>query len=356
MTDRVIFHVDVNSAFVSWSSLKLLMEGSTVDYRMVPSIAAKNMDRRGSIVTSKSVSAKKYGIVTGEPTSFAIRKCPGLVVLPLDFDWYRNCSSRMMSVCRAYSEVVQPFSIDECFIDMSDFDYSVHSKLEVAYQLKNQIKSELGFTVNVGVGPNKLLAKMASDMDGPDKVHYLHKDNLEFFLWDLDVQKLFFCGPKSADKLRTNGILTIGDLAKSHIERIQEIVGEKFGTVLWQYANGIDDSPVVTEVRKRKSLSHAHTLEYDAMTLNDVLKALRNLCDDVCLRLRNENTRCRLVYVSLRSNMFVTWSKQRKVSNWISSSDDIYAVAAKLVEEIYQSGVPIRQVGVGVGSFECNVD
>ena len=352
MSERIIFHIDVNSAFVSWSSVKLLLSGCKIDYRTVPSIAAKNMSKRGSIVAAKSIPAKSFGIVTGEPTSFAVRKCPGLVVLPLDFEWYRKCSADMMNICYKYSNVIQQFSIDECFIDMSNFNYQGRNKIEVAYQLKNEIKSELGFTVNVGIGSNKLLAKMASDMEKPDKVHYLHEGNFKQFLWHLDVQELFFCGPKSSEKLRACGIYTIGDLANSSMEDVQRIIGQKFGTVLWLYANGIDDSPVVTEVRKRKSISHAHTLEYDVNCLDNLLMALREVSDEVVRRLILENERAKLVFVNLRKSNFETLSKQHKEDVWINTEDALFESAVRLVKQIYQDGVEIRQVGVGVSCFE----
>lgn len=347
-----VVDIDVNSAFVFWSSVKLLLSGANIDYRKVPSIAAKNMAKRGSIVAAKSIPAKAFGIVAGEPTFFAMRKCPGLVVLPLDFEWYRKCSADMMAICASYSDVIQQFSIDECFIDMTNFPYGEKNKIEVAYQLKDEIKSELGFTVNVGIGPNKLLAKMASDMSKPDKVHYLHEGNFRQFLWHLDVQELFFCGPKSSEKLRACGIYTIGDLAKSHMEDVQRIIGQKFGTVLWRYANGIDDSPVVTEVRKRKSISHARTLEEDVTTLDAVLDALREVSDEVARRLVIENERAKLVFVSLRKSDFDTFSKQHKESSWIKTSDEIYEAAVRLVHQMYKEGMQIRQIGVGVGAFE----
>lgn len=352
MSERIIFHVDVNSAFVSWSSIQLLNNGAKIDYRTVPSVAAKNINVRGSIVTSKSIPAKQYGIITGEPTLFAVRKCPNLVILPLDFDWYRTCSSNMMGICRKYSSIVQPFSIDECFIDMSDFPYDGRHMVEIAYNLKDEIRDTLGFTVNVGVGPNKLLAKMASDMSGPDQVHRLCDDNFKMFLWGLDVQKLFFCGPKSADRLRSNGIMTIGDLACTPLEYVQQIIGQKFGAVLWQYANGIDESPVVTDVRKRKSLSHAHTLEHDAMTYNEVLIALQDVVREASKRLDAEGVKARLFSVSLRSNAFEIVSKQHKEDVAVNGYDDIYRCCVELTKQIYIVGVPIRQVGVGIGCFE----
>ena len=351
MSDRIIFHVDVNSAFVSWSAVKLLQHGAKTDYRLVPSIAAKNMDKRGSIVAAKSIPAKVYGIETGEPTLFAVRKCPGLAVLPLDLEWYKECSKNMMNICAGYSSAIQQFSIDECFIDMTNFDYHDKDKIEIAYQLKDEIRSKLGFTVNVGIGPNKVLAKMASDMSKPDKVHYLHEGNFRQFLWGKDVQDLFFCGPKSAAKLRTYDIHTIGELAKTPLEDVRSILGNKFGNMLWSYANGIDDSDVVTEERQRKSLSHAKTLDKDVRTLSEVVDDVKELCERLSRELKTEGKTAKLVQVSLKTREFMMLSKQHTCDDHISGTNDILDEAIRLMSLIWPEDTMIRQIGVGVGSL-----
>ena len=168
---RIIFHIDVNSAFLSWSAVKLVKEGQA-DIRLIPSVVSGDPSDRRSIITAASIPAKKLGIKTAQPVSMALRTCPGLVIVRGEWEWYKRCSEGFISICRSYSPVLQQFSIDECFIDMS-LRCTRENAVSVATRLKDQVKGTLGFTVNVGIGSNKLLAKMASDFEKPDKVHTL---------------------------------------------------------------------------------------------------------------------------------------------------------------------------------------
>lgn len=200
MAERIIFHIDVNSAFLSWTAAKMVRDGSP-DIRLVPSVISGSPDKRTSVVLAKSIPAKKYGVKTGEPVSAALRKCPSLVTAPPDFKLYSDCSAKFMDICRAYTPCLEKFSIDECFLDMSGTENIYPDIVAVAYEIKDKIKNELGFTVNVGIGSNKLLAKMASDFEKPDKVHTLFSYEIEKKMWCLPVSDLLYLGRATAQKL-----------------------------------------------------------------------------------------------------------------------------------------------------------
>ena len=209
---RIIFHIDVNSAFLSWSAVKMVREGRP-DIRLVPSVVSGDPNDRRSIITAASIPAKKLGIKTATPVSMALRTCPSLVIVHGDWDWYKQCSEGFIAICRRYSPVLQQFSIDECFIDMT-FRCKRDNAVAVATRLKDEIKASLGFTVNVGIGANKLIAKMASDFEKPDKVHTLWEQEVEEKMWPLGVRDLLWVGKKTEERLLAHGVRTIGDLAK----------------------------------------------------------------------------------------------------------------------------------------------
>ena len=258
---RVIFHIDVNSAFLSWIAIKILAEGGS-DIRLVPAVVSGDPSDRRSIVTAASIPAKKSGIKTAMPVSMALRLCPDLVIVRGDWAWYKRCSGAFMDICRSYSPVLQKFSIDECFIDMT---FRVYRKdpAEVACRLKDEVREKLGFTVNVGVGSNKLLAKMASDFEKPDKVHTLWSEEVPGKMWPLPVGDLLWVGKRTREKLTGHGIRTIGDLAKVQVKALTTIVGKTFAAQLHEHANGRDDEPVETEVQEAKSISAEHTFARD---------------------------------------------------------------------------------------------
>ena len=220
---RVIFHIDVNSAFLSWSAVRQVREGKP-DLRLVPSVVSGDPNDRRSIVTAASMPAKKLGIKTAQPISMAMRTCPGLVIVRGDWAWYKTCSEQFTAICRDYSPILQKFSIDECFLDMTLY-LGRRDPVTVAVELKNRIRSELGFTVNVGIGPNKLLAKMASDFEKPDKVHTLWKEEIERKMWPLGVRDLLWVGKRTEERLIAYGINTIGELARTSPAALARLVG-----------------------------------------------------------------------------------------------------------------------------------
>ena len=304
-------------------------------------------DDRRSIVTAKSIPAKKFGINTAEPLSMALRKCPGLIVVHSDFGWYKECSRGFIAICRKYSPVLQQFSIDECFLDMT-FRLFGRDPVEVAGELKDEIYRTLGFTVNVGVAHNKLLAKMASDFEKPDKVHTLWEDEIPSKMWPLPVRDLLWVGKQTEAKLTSYGINTIGELAKTPETYLARMLGDKFGHQIHLSANGIDDSPVVTEADEPKSYSNEHTLPKDLTDPEQGDRILFNLACHVGYRIRRDNFYARGVSVFVKDKDFHTVSRQGQMPQPTNVTALILFAARGLLSQIWSGGTPIRQVGLGV--------
>ena len=245
---RLIFHVDVNSAFLSWEATRRVANGES-DLREIPSAIAGDREARRGVILAKSVPAKAYGVTTGEPLAAALRKCPALVTAPPDFALYVRMSRAFVKICEKYAPVVEKFSIDECFLDMTGTERVYPDPVATAHKIKDEIRDTLGFTVNVGIGENKLCAKMASDFTKPDRVHTLFAAEIPEKLWPLPVEELFTVGEATAARLRRAGISTIGTLAAVDEKTLCGLLGEKTGRHLWRYANGIDESPV-SDVRE----------------------------------------------------------------------------------------------------------
>ena len=253
----IIFHVDVNSAFLSWTAVKRLKENpDSVDLRTIPSVIGGDVKTRHGIVTAKSIPAKKYGIQTAEPINSALQKCPKLVVVPSDFKTYREYSHAFIDILKTYSEVLEQVSIDEAYLDVTaleDIYPSPDFPLNVAKMIRDEIRDNLGFTVNVGISSNKLLAKMASDFTNPDKTHTLFPSEIKEKMWPLDIGDLYGCGKKTAEKLRSVGIRTIGDVASYSEEMLTSLLGEKTGEYIYRSANGIGSETVHPERDDPKS-------------------------------------------------------------------------------------------------------
>ena len=345
--DRVIFHIDVNSAFLSWTAVQRLSRGEETDLRTVPSVVSGDPGDRRSIVTAKSIPAKKYGISTAEPVSMALRKCPNLIVVGGDWEWYKKCSEAFIAICRTYSPVLQQFSIDECFIDMTGRT-GARKAVEVADSLREEISRRLGFTVNVGVGPNKLLAKMASDFEKPDRVHTLWSSEVEAKMWPLPVGDLLWVGKKSAEKLGAYGIRTIGQLAKAPEGVLLHVFGAKGARSMHEAANGIDDSPVSTEEDEAKSYSAERTFSEDISDPAMLDRQLFNVACIVAHRIRRDRFAAGGVSVFIKDSRFVSRSKQCTIQFPTDVTAVILNEGRRLVGELWDGVTPLRQIGLGV--------
>jgi len=347
--ERIIFHIDVNSAFLSWIAVKMVREGKP-DLRLVPSVVSGDPEDRRSIITAASIPAKKLGIKTAQPVSMALRTCPSLVIVGGDWGWYKECSEGFISICRKYSPVLQQFSIDECFIDMSFRCYG-QDPVEVATRLKDEIRTTLGFTVNVGVGSNKLLAKMASDFEKPDKVHTLWENEVQEKMWPLGVRDLLWVGKKTEARLTSYGIRTIGDLATIDITMLTRLVGRNAAIQLHEYANGRDDSPVETEVAEAKSYSAERTFSKDLTDPVDIDRALFNVACIVAHRIRRDHFRASTVSMFIKYTDFSVAQKQCQVPQPTDVTALILNEARRMLHEVWDGVSPLRQVGLGVSKL-----
>lgn len=350
MEDRLIFHVDVNSAFLSWEAARRVARGED-DLRLVPSAVGGNANSRRSIISAKSIPAKKYGITTGEPVSLALRKCPELIIVEPDFELYRQCSRNFISLCREYAPVLEQFSIDECFMDMTGTSLIYPNPITTAIEIKDKIKSTYGFTVNIGIGSNKLLAKMASDFEKPDKVHTLFADEIPLKMWPLPVDDLLFCGKSAASRLKSAHIRTIGDLAKCDMRYLKSLVGENASLFLHDYANGIDASPVTEEHEDAKSYGMSTTLEEDVVSFDVADKIILKLSDSVGRRMRRDRAKAYCVGITIRSIDFRNKSHQRSLENATDITSEIADIAKELFREIWDCTTPLRLLNVTLSNI-----
>ena len=343
---RLIFHIDVNSAFLSWESARRVKQGLS-DLRDIPACIGGDPKKRTGIVVAKSIPAKKYGITTGEPVAMALRKCPELVIVKSDFELYIKCSRAFKEICASYAPVMESFSIDEVFLDMTGTSLIYPDPIKTAHEIKDKIRDELGFTVNVGISTNKLLAKMASDFEKPDKVHTLFPEEIPTKMWPLSVRDLLFLGKAFEKKLTEAGIRTIGDMAHVSESEIQALLGNKAGHQLHQYALGIDESPVKAKPEEAKGFSVETTFNDDIVSVEQVLPILLEQCDVVTTRMRRKVKKCTSVPVTFRTLDFKNKSHQTTLSNATDMTDEIFRNAKKLFTESWK-GEPLRLIGVAL--------
>ena len=343
---RLIFHIDVNSAFLSWESARRVKQGLS-DLRDIPACIGGDPKKRTGIVVAKSIPAKKYGITTGEPVAMALRKCPELVIVKSDFELYIKCSRAFKEICASYAPVMESFSIDEVFLDMTGTSLIYPDPIKTAHEIKDKIRDELGFTVNVGISTNKLLAKMASDFEKPDKVHTLFPEEIPTKMWPLSVRDLLFLGKAFEKKLTEAGIRTIGDMAHVSESEIQALLGNEAGHQLHQYALGIDESPVKAKPEEAKGFSVETTFNDDIVSVEQVLPILLEQCDVVTTRMRRKGKKCTSVSVTFRTLDFKNKSHQTTLSNATDMTDEIFRNAKKLFTESWK-GEPLRLIGVAL--------
>lgn len=347
---RQILHVDVNNAFLSWLAVYRLKSGESLDIRTIPAIIGGDEVTRRGIVLAKSNKAKEFGIVTGEPIYQAKRKCPQIQVFQGNFKIYRQYSDSLYKLLSEYTDKIERYSIDECFLDMTE--YLMNDTLEnKAKEINKRVKQELGFTVNIGISNNKLLAKMASDFEKPDKIHTLYPSEIQEKMWNLPVSDLFMLGRKTVPKLSRMGIKTIGNLARRDRLELIKIFG-KHGNLMWEYANGIDNSEVNYKYEKPKGIGNSVTLPMDVCSIEKLEKTLLELAEQVSYRLRKCNMVAKSVNVQLRTKDFEDMSHQGKLDVPTSSTKQIYAKAKILLEQLYKKGTFIRLVGLRVDNLE----
>lgn len=341
---HIIFHIDVNSAYLSWSALAALSSGSTLDIRSVPAIIGGDIESRHGVVLAKSMPAKKYKIVTGEPIVNALRKYPNLIIEPPDKRLYEKRSSELMHFLYEICPDIEQTSIDECYMDFTPIAYKYESPYVAATLIKDQILEHLGFTVNIGISDKKVLAKMASDFQKPNLVHTLFSYEIQKKMWPLSISSLYMCGKSSVATLHNLEINTIGELAKADQNIISAHL-KSHGLLLWEYANGIDNSIVVLEPFKLKGIGNSTTLFKDAITREEAHQTLSVLAETVSTRLRSSGQTAFMISIEIKYNTFQTVSHQKTLVSAINSTQIIYHTACSLFDELWDE-TPVRLLGI----------
>ena len=348
MQERVIFHVDANSAFLSWTAAyRVRVLGESLDLRDIPSVIAGDKASRHSIILAKSGPAKKYGIQTGEPLFQALEKCPDLVVAPPDYSLYVEASRHFVQMLRQFSPMVQQYSIDEAWVDMTGTQRIFGAPRLAAEKMRQRIWDELGFTVNVGISSNKLLAKMAGDFEKPNKVHTLFPEEMESKMWPLPVRDLFLVGGATERKLKGLGIYTIGDLAKADVSVLKKRLG-KHGETIWHYANGRNAEMVTPEPEENKGYGNSTTTPEDVVTYDRAYQVILSLCETVAMRMRQDNKCGRCITIHLRTNEFQHYSHQMLLHGATNITSELFEGACRVFDEAWDGITPLRQLGVQV--------
>ncbi len=341
---RVIFHIDVNSAFLSWTAADMVERGSRFDPRLVPSVVSGKESTRHGIVLAKSVPASRLGIKTGEPLFMARERCPELVVLPMRDGIYARKSLDFYNMLLNFSPIVEQFSVDECFMDCSNMDRFFGSPLECARLISRRIREELGFTVNIGISTNKILAKMASDFEKPDKIHELYPNMIKDKMWHLPVRALFSVGRQTTSYLNSVGIYTIGDLAHANVSVLRPVLKSQADRLV-AAANGIDPSPVKSEAEPPKSMSMSYTTPNDVNTMEDAKNYIITLCEKLSGRLRDKHFTTGGVSVNLLSKDRVEKSHQVSLFGQTQCSNTLINTSCQLLEQVWDMKA-VRRIGV----------
>lgn len=341
---QIIFHIDVNSAYLSWTAVEQLKNGAEFDIREIPAIIGGDQESRHGIVLAKSVPAKKYGIVTGEPVVNAFRKCPKIQMFPPNHKMYHEYSERLMEFLRNYTPDIEQVSVDECYMDFTGIAHKYNSPIDAAFEIKNAVYEKFGFTVNIGISVNHLLAKMASDFEKPNKVHTLFPEEIQEKMWPLPVSELYMAGRSSVEVLHKLEIRTIGELAKTEPDLL-ELHLKSHGRTLWNFANGIDDSKVIRERVENKGIGNSTTLSKDVTTEQEARMVLLMLAENVGGRLRKERQKAGMVSVEIKYSTFQSVSHQKQLNKATNTDQVIYQTACELFRELW-SGEPIRLLGI----------
>lgn len=356
MSDTYVFHIDANSAFLSWSAVyRSEILGEPVDLRDIASIVGGDQEKRQGIVLAKSIPAKKYGIVTGEPLVTAFQKCPHLVSVPPDYKLYIKASKALMSMLSEYTDCIVPYSIDEAWAVFKGYNslYGKDQMVSFAYMLKDRIHKELGFTVNIGISTNFLLAKMAGDFSKPDKVHTLFLDEIPKKMWPLPVSDLFFVGKATTLKLHRLGIKTIGDLASADPKLVYSHL-KSCGSMIQEFAKGQDLKPFLFMRDANKGYGNSLTAPMDVSNITDADEILLSLSETVATRLRMDHVYAGEVSVHITTCDFEHKCMQEKLISSTNVTSEICEVAGKLLRRLWNQQIPIRQIGVHTSRLQSD--
>ena len=353
--DKVIFHIDVNSAFLSWEAVyRIYCLGGKTDLREQVAAVGGDMAMRHGIILAKSIPAKRFGIKTGETILEAKQKCPELILVPPNYGLYEQCSHAFMDILREYSPCVEQYSIDEAFMYMTGTELLFDEPVVSANRIRERIRDELGFTVNIGISENKLLAKMASDFKKPDRIHTLWRSELAEKLWPLPVSDLFFVGRATAAKLFKMGIKTIGQLAQTDVTFLKRCL-KKHGEVIWAFANGYDTSVVRSEPEANKGYGNSTTIAFDVTDAGTAKLVLLALAETVGTRLREAGVGAEVVAVGIKTYDLRYASHQMVLPNATNITNEIHRYACRLFDDLWD-GSPIRHLGIHTSRIRDHVN
>lgn len=346
---RWIFHVDVNSAYLSWeAAYRCHHLGADVDLRDGLYAVGGDAALRHGIILAKSMKAGQFGVATGESIFQARQKCPKLHLVPPNYMLYERCSEAFIKILKAYTPLVEQYSIDEAFMDVSDVIFEKSAEA-LAFEIKERIKNELGFTVNIGIGDNKLLAKMAGDFEKPDKIHTLYQDEIRYKMWPLPVERLFFVGEATKKKLWQLGIHTIGALGQTD-KKILKSHLKKHGILLWQFANGIDPSEVVPVLPPNKGYGNSTTLPFDVADTLTLSKVFLSLSENIGRRLRRDGVLAGVLTIAIKNSDFFKMQHQMTLGIPTDITKEIYQYAVRLMREAW-NGLPVRHAAIHAGKI-----
>ncbi len=345
MSQRIILHSDCNSFYASVECLH------NPHLRNKPVAVAGDAENRHGIILAKNEIAKKYKVQTGEPIWQAKNKCHELVTVGARFDLYQRFSKMAKAIYADYSNQVENFGLDEAWIDITGNPYQ-KSGMDIAKEISDRIKYELGITVSIGVSFNKIFAKFGSDYKKPDAITEITKDNYKTIVWNQPAQNLLYVGPATKKKLSSIGIYTIGDIANADPVFLRNILG-KWGDLIYSFANGYDSSPVarIDEDNSVKSIGNSTTTPRDLVSNEDVKSVMFVLCDSVCRRMREQGFVARTVAINIRDKELFSFTRQIKLDEYTNITKVIQTNAMDLFYKNYNWRKPIRSIGVSVSDL-----
>lgn len=349
---NTIFHIDVNSAFLSWTAVQLLESGQAEDIREIPCIIGGSIKDRHGVVLAKSIPAKKFGIRTGEPITHALRKCETLKIVPPDHSYYKKKSKEFIRILESYTYEMEQVSIDEAYLDVTGILKEYDSPLQLAEEISKRIHQELSFTVNIGISECKVLAKMASDFQKPNRIHTLFREEIPEKMWPLPVEDLYMVGKASAATLRKLGITTIGELAHTPVKYLEDHL-KSHGRLIYEYANGIDDQPVQLIQPENKGIGNSVTLPKDITEWKEADRVLLQLAEKVSQRLRESGQKASMVSVEIKYFDFTKVSHQMTLPASIDTSMSVYETACSLYRNLW-NGKPVRLIGIRTSKLSEN--
>ena len=347
--ENIIMHIDVNNAFLSWTAIDLLEKGYKVDIRNIESIIGGDETKRHGIVLAKSMVAKRKGVKTAETINEARRKCRNLKVYSPNYSLYLKKSRELFNLIKKYTPDIEILSIDECFIDYTKIKKLNGDPIKFAYKLKKEIKTTLGFTVNIGIANNKLCAKMASDFLKPDRVHTLFENEIEDKMYPLPIEDLYGVGKSSSKKLRELNINTIGDLANADYDLLYKYFKNQTNRLI-NSAKGIDNGIVNVKNKERECISRSTTTSHNLNSLDEIYKTLYPLIEKVCIILRKGKKYAYQVSITLKDKFFKSYTHQTKLKNPTNNIDEVFNIAKSLIREVWNEE-GIRLVGISLSKF-----